>query len=78
MNHMKYKIQIVLFQHFVFTVQERSNQSMERAIAKFVNERRVGQLVLMKNNKNVHRMGGKLEDKWLGPYEIVSCLNKGS
>ena len=41
------------------------------------NEMSVGQLVLMKNNKNVHRMGGKLEDKWLGPYEIAICLDKG-
>lgn len=38
---------------------------------------RVGQLVLITNNKNVHRIGGKLEDKWLDPYEIVSCLDKG-
>ena len=38
---------------------------------------RIGQLVLMKNNKNVHRMGGKLEDRWMGPYEIVKCLEKG-
>lgn len=41
------------------------------------NEMRVGQLVLMKNNKNNHRMGGKLEDKWIGPYEITKCLDKG-
>lgn len=38
---------------------------------------RVGQLVLMKNNKNNHRMGSKLEDKWIGPYEITKCLDKG-
>ena len=41
------------------------------------NEMRVGQLVLMKNNKGNHRMDGKLEDTWIGPYEITKRLDKG-
>lgn len=36
-----------------------------------------GSLVLLKNNKNNHRMGGKLEAKYLGPYEVVSLEGKG-
>lgn len=36
-----------------------------------------GSLVLLKNNKNNHRMGGKLETKYIGPYEVVSLQGKG-
>ena len=36
-----------------------------------------GSLVLLKNNKNNHRMGGKLESKYIGPYEVVSLQGKG-
>lgn len=57
--------------------QKRQKQYYDARHTCHTNEMRVGQLVLMKNNKNVHRMGGKLEDKWLGPYEIVKCLDKG-
>ena len=31
----------------------------------------VGQMVLVKNLRNSHRMGGKLEERWLGPYKIT-------
>ena len=34
-------------------------------------------MVLLKNMRNSHRMGGKLEKKWLGPYEVVESLSKG-
>ena len=34
-------------------------------------------MVLLKNMQNSHRMGGKLEKKWLGPYEVVESLSKG-
>ena len=34
-------------------------------------------LVLLKNNKNNHRLGGKLESKYIGPYEAVSLQGKG-
>ena len=34
--------------------------------------------VLMKNRNNDHRMGGTLEKNWIGPYEIVEILSKGT
>ena len=33
--------------------------------------------MLLKNMKNSHRMGGKLDVKWDGPYTIEAKLNKG-
>ena len=36
-----------------------------------------GSLVLLKNNKNNHRMGGKLESKYIGHYAVVSLQGKG-
>ena len=27
--------------------------------------------------KNQHRMGGKLDDHWTGPYEVIEKLSKG-
>jgi hypothetical protein len=27
--------------------------------------------------KNSHRMGGKMDPKWLGPYTVVEKLSKG-
>ena len=36
-----------------------------------------GTLVLLKNNKNKHRMGSVLEPKWLGPYTVYSNIGKG-
>ena len=34
-------------------------------------------MVMLKNMQNSHRMGGKLDKKWLGPYEVVESLSKG-
>ena len=34
-------------------------------------------LVLLKNNQNNHRIGGKLESKYIGLYEAVSLQGKG-
>ena len=36
-----------------------------------------GEKVLLKNMKNSHRMGGKLEERWVGPYEIEELVKKG-
>ena len=33
--------------------------------------------MLLKNMKNSHRMGGKLDVKWEGPYTIEAKLSKG-
>ena len=41
------------------------------------NEIAQGSLVLLKNNKNNNRMGGKLESKYIGPYEVLSLQGKG-
>jgi hypothetical protein len=38
---------------------------------------RVGTQVLLKNMRNSHRMGGKLESKWDGPYTVDEKLSKG-
>ena len=37
----------------------------------------VGMKVFLKNNRHVHRMGGKLVDRFLGPYKIAEELGKG-
>eukprot|EP00731_Ephydatia_muelleri_P038643 Em0841g1a len=36
-----------------------------------------GTMVMLKNMQNSHRMEGKLDKKWLGPYEVVESLSKG-
>lgn len=38
----------------------------------------VGDEVLKKNLKNKHRMGGKLDAKWLGPYVVAGITDYGS
>ena len=37
----------------------------------------VGTKVLLKSMKNTHRMGGKLDIKWDGPYTVEAKLTKG-
>ena len=32
--------------------------------------------MLLRNSRNDSRKGGKLDAKWLGPYEVVDCLGK--
>ena len=34
-------------------------------------------MVMLKNMRNSHRMGRKLDKKWLGPYEVAESLSKG-
>ena len=38
---------------------------------------RIGTKVLLKKMKNSHRMGGKLDAKWDGPYTVEAKLSKG-
>lgn len=38
----------------------------------------IGEEVLKKNLKNKHRMGGKLDAKWLGPYIITGVSGHGN
>ena len=38
---------------------------------------RVGSRVLLKNMRHNHRMGGKLDVRWNGPYTVVAKLSKG-
>ena len=37
----------------------------------------VGTKVLLRNMKNSHRMGGKMDEKWNGPYIVAEKLSKG-
>ena len=37
---------------------------------------KVGDEVLVRNMKNTHRMGGKLDIRWTGPYEVVEDCGK--
>ena len=34
-------------------------------------------MVLLKNMRNSHQMGGKLDEKWKRPYEVVESFSKG-
>ena len=36
----------------------------------------VGTQVYIKNARQVHRMGSKLEPRWTGPYKVTECLTK--
>ena len=38
---------------------------------------KIGEKVLLKNMKNSHRMEGKLDERWIGPYEIEEIVKKG-
>ena len=40
-------------------------------------ELKVGSLVFNKVMKHSHRMGGKLEERWKGPFEVVKIMPKG-
>jgi hypothetical protein len=37
----------------------------------------VGDLVLVKNRRNLDRKGGKMDTRWLGPYMITAHVGKG-
>ena len=39
---------------------------------------KIGEEVLKKNLKNKHRMGGKLDAKWLGPYIVTGVTAYGN
>ena len=34
-------------------------------------------IVYIKNHRRIHRMGSKMEPRWIGPYRVVESLNKG-
>ncbi|KAI6649016.1 hypothetical protein LOD99_6899 [Oopsacas minuta] len=36
-----------------------------------------GATVYIKNSKQIHRMGSKMEPRWIGPYKIIELLDKG-
>lgn len=57
--------------------QNRQKKNYDARHTSKYNEIVEGSLVLLRNNKNNHRMGGKLEAKYIGPYEVVTLLNKG-
>ena len=33
---------------------------------------------MLKNMRNAHRMGGKMDEKWTWPYEVVESLSGGA
>ena len=37
----------------------------------------MGSKVWLKNMSNTHRMGGKLDDVYLGPYTVAEVVDKG-
>ena len=39
-------------------------------------QRQTSPVVLVKNMKNTHRMGGKLDIRWTGPYEVIDDIGK--
>ena len=41
------------------------------------NELQVGTTVLKENTRQKQRKGGKMDDRWLGPYSINRCIGKG-
>ena len=61
----------------ILKAQCRQKRSYDRRHTSKQNGIVEGSLVLLKNNKNSHRMGGKLEARYIGPYEVISVLPKG-
>ena len=41
------------------------------------NELQVGTTVLKENTRQKQRKGGKMDDRWFGPYSINRCIGKG-
>ena len=41
------------------------------------NELQVGTTVLKENTHQKQHKGGKMDDRWLGPYSINRCIGKG-
>lgn len=52
---------------------QKKNYDLRHSIPMFAK----GDLVLRKNMVNTHRMGGKLDPKWFGPYKVVEITDKG-
>ena len=40
-------------------------------------EIKVGDIVLLKNNKRFDRKGGKFSQKWFRPYTVMNITDKG-
>ncbi len=36
-----------------------------------------GSTVYVKNHRRIHRMGSKMEPRWIGPFKVVESLTKG-
>lgn len=60
------------------TSQRAQEEQKERYDAKHNTKTniKVGDEVLVRNMKNTHRMGGKLDIRWTGPYEVVEDCGK--
>ena len=52
---------------------QKKNYDVRHSVPMFAK----GDLVLWKNMANTHRMGGKLDPKWLGPYKVEEITDKG-
>ena len=56
----------------------RRNKKRHNYDAKHITKTNItlGDVVLVKNMKNTHRMGGKLDIRWTGPYEVIDDIGK--
>ena len=52
---------------------QKKNYDRRHAVPMF----KRGNLVLRRNMANSHRMGGKMDAKWHGPYEVEEITEKG-
>jgi hypothetical protein len=52
---------------------QKAQYDMKHQFAPFA----VGDQVLVENTEHKHRKGGKMNEKWMGPYSINSSLGKG-
>ena len=51
---------------------QKKNYDRRHAVPKF----QKGDVVLRKNMANSHRMGGKMDSRWLGPYKVEEITAK--
>lgn len=62
--------------HNIARAQERQKQQYDRN-HNTNTTLKIGDKVLKENSKNKHRMGGKLDKRWTGPFIISEDLEKG-
>lgn len=60
----------------ISSAQQRQKQNFDRR-HNSSRDLTIGATVYIKNQRRIHRMGSKMEPRWIGPYTVVESLTKG-